>query len=558
MFDILITRTPKFYYGRPGSALFHERFLPLGIGNYPQRKPCKIEHLKRHYITGQFTRGLVFTEFEGLHAIGLNAPPQAVVVAASGGSITAGVYIGYMELRHKVGTTVVHRSNLGTGSDSFTLDGTEQRTWTIPATFTDARATHVGLLVSRDGSLPGEVAEVTVGTTTLTEDNDVLGYIPPVDSDGNLKQARGVPPYARYLVKYHKRGWYGGDPNFPARWWYSEIDEIESVGSLNYVDMLDGETVTGGGSASDTLLVTGQTSADAIQGWEEADFRISRVSPDVGCISHWSIVNISGVLWLATEMGVYTYIPGAGFRPMMFDDFLTEWREEYAANERVYEQCTAGDDRESRVYKLLLSFTSLPRSRYWVGSYAHYASEGTADWMFDRRNRVDSAMGMLRAAGSKRSAFFTGSCDGHLRRENVQSNSDDDGDTLGKPFIFETPHFLPGSQQGDDNQAFAFNDVTIYLKSEERPWTIEGRGGDDQAYLATRADWQPPTQPASQDLRGNRRRTPKTSHHFHPTTLSGKGAIFKVTIPRALDARYRGLALGWTDGHQNRGLIDEP
>lgn len=559
MFDIVITNAPQFNYARPGSNLYAQRSLPGGIGSHPGRPPCKVEHRKRHYIQGQFARGLVFTEFGGLHPIGLTAPPAAVAVATAGGTMTAGNYIAYFELRHKVGTTVVHRSNLGVGSATFSLSGTQQVSWTIPATFADSRGTHVGLLLSRDGALPAEQAEVTVGTAALTSNNNILGYVPPVDPDGNIKQARGVPPYARYVTKYHRRAWYGGDPNNPSRWWYSELDEFESVGVLNYIDYLEGETVVGGGPAGDTLVGFGQSVHYAIQGWDEADFRIHRAGPAIGCISHFSIVSIDDILWFASEFGVYAYIPGVGARPLMAQDFLSEWRAEYAANEAIYEACEGADDRVSHVYKLRLAFPTNPRSRYWIGSYQHFNPsigdmEGLPDWTFDRRDRLDSAMGTLRSEGSKRSVFYTGSCDGHIRKENVESNDDDDGDTLGKPLIFETPHYMPGEQAGDDNAGFDFNDLTMFLQSEPKSWVIEGRAGDDQAYLATVPDWTFPV-PASQEVRGNQTRVAKTAHHFTPRGVSGKGAIFKVTIARARNARYRGLALGWTDGHQNRGLI---
>lgn len=561
MFDIVITDNPQFSYARPGSDLYAQRSLPAGIGSHPSRPPCKVEHRKRHYIQGQFTRGLVFTEFGGLHPIGLTAPPAAVAVATAGGTMTAGNYIAYFELRHKVGSVVVHRSNLGVGSATFALSGTQQVAYTIPATFADARGTHVGLMLSRDGAIPAEQAEVAVGTVSHTSNNNILGYIPPVDPDGNLKQARGVPPYTRYVTKYHRRAWYGGDPNNPSRWWYSELDEFESVGVLNYIDYLEGETVVGGGPAGDTLVGFGQSVHYAIQGWDEADFRIHRAGPAIGCISHFSIVSIDDILWFASEFGVYAYIPGAGARPLMAQDFLSEWRAEYAANEAVYEACEGADDRVSHVYKLRLAFPTNPRSRYWIGSYQHFNPsvgdmEGLPDWTFDRRDRLDSAMGTLRSEGSKRSEFYTGSCDGHIRRENVESNDDDDGDTYGKPLILETPHYMPGEQAGDDNAGWQFTDLTLFLQSELKSFVVEGRAGDDTAYLATTAAWNPGTVAAGQKVVGNKTAVPKTSYHFGGIAgLSGKGVIFKVTIAKARSVRYRGLALWWTDGHQNRPMI---
>jgi hypothetical protein len=421
--------------------------------------------------------------------------------------------------------------------------------------------THVVLFASVDGALPKEVVELPISTTSHTENTatGALGDPPPVDSDGNLKQARGIPPYTRFVVKYHHRAWYGGDPAHPARWWYSELNEFESVGSLNYVEHLETEAVVGGGAAGDHLVSFGQTVSYGIQGWDESDIRVYKLSPSIGLTSHFGIVNINEILWFPSELGVYVYISGAGFRPLMHRDLQSNWRDAYAASPAAFEDCAAADDRGQRLFRLLVPYSSAPKARYYVAHYQSFdpsVGEGVSfpDWTFDLRDRDDYAVGNLRPFGKRRTDLHVGSGDGYVRLENVQPNDDDDGDSYQKLMEWDGPHYLPTSQAGDDNEGSEFNELTLFLVSETSDWTIEGRAGDDSAYLATTPAWTK-TVRASGKTVGNKTYVAKTSHHLRPTGLSGKGVIFRVKIPKARAVEYRGLALGWGNGQQSRPLI---
>ncbi len=527
---------------------------------------------KRRYIAGMFKKILVFLAAEGqtLHLAGISKPGAPTLTAVAGGTINASNNIGYIAFRHKYGTTIIHEGNISDGSATITLNGTQQRQWTLPGSAPDVRVTHVVAYVSVDGALPKEVFERPITDVTFTENTatGALGAPPPVDSQGNLRNARGIPPYTRFLSKYHRRAWYFGDPDFPYRLHYSELDEFESVGSLNYIDMLENETVVGGGAGGDQFNSFGQTVSYGVQGWDESDLRIFRTSPSIGCISHFAIVNINELLYLPSEMGPMVYVPGAGFRPLAHRELLTYWREQYEANPDAFDDCIADDDRSSAIYKLLVIYPGTetetnPKSRYFIGHYQGFdpsIGDGTAlpQWTFDFRGREDSAMGRLRRPGSRRSDFYTGSCDGQVRKENVAANDDDDGDSYQKQFVIDTPHYLPKAQVGDDSECCEFTHVTIFLKSETSPWTLEARAGDDSAYLATTPNWPPPGTPAvaaSRETIGNRTRVPKTSHAFRTPGVAGKGVMFRVTIPRAHDIEYRGLALAWTDGIQTRPVI---
>jgi hypothetical protein len=549
---------PHLYYAQEdlnasGFMDFTEVTIPIGVGGF-NRRPSHVEdHHKRHYFAGQFRKVLTFTEFLTLHISGIRAPANPPGLAAvAGGTINASNQIGYISFRHKNGSTIIHEGNLSDGSAIVVFDGSKKRQWTLPGGSPEERVTHVVLWVSVDGALPKEVAELPIFTTTYTENTatGALGNPPPVDVDGNLKQARGVPPYVRFIVKYHQRMWYGGDPAHPSRWWYSELREFESVGDLNYLDHLENETVVGGGAAGDTLASFGASVAYAIQGWDEADFRIYKTSPSIGLVNHFGIVNINEILWFPSELGYFVYVPGAGFRPLMTKDLLSFWRDQYEQNPTAFEDCFAENDRGSRILKCLIPMTTNPKGYYFVAHYQHFdpsVGEGDTlpDWTFDFRDRADYTMGTLRPAGKRRRDLYTGSTDGLIRKENVVTNIDDDGDTYQKLMQWDTPHYFPKEQEGSFNEGGEFNELTLFLNSEYSAFTIEGRAGGDQAYLGVAA-WHEDVK-ASLEVKGNRTRTPKTDHYFRPTGLAGKGVMFRVKIPKADRVEYRGIAVGWGD-----------
>lgn len=567
-----------FYWQGEGCGEFgdavNEVSLPSGVTTFDRRPAHTEDRFKRRYVAGMYSKIVVFLEDQTLWAAGIHKPAAPGLAAVGGGTINASNNIGYVAYRQKIGSTIVHEGDISDGSATVALNGTQQRQWTLPTTAPDdPRVTHLVAYVSVDGALPKEVFEVTLGTASHTEDTATLalGDPPPVDGQGNLRNARGVPPYTRFVSKYHRRAWYFGDPLFPFRLWYSELDEFESVGPLNYLDMLENETVTGGGAGGDQFASFGQTVSYGIQGWDESDLRIFRTSPSIGCISHFAIVNINELLYLPSEIGPMVYVPGAGFRPLAHRELLTYWRDEYEAHPDAFDDCIAEDDRSSAIYKLLVIYPRVtsaadpfgdtsPASRYFIGHYQGFdpsVGDGSAlpQWTFDFRAREDSAMGRLRRSGSRRSDFYTGSCDGQIRKENVESDDDDDGDAYEKLLTIDTPHYLPKAQVGDDSEGCEFTAATLYLKSEFSAWTIESRAGDDSAYLITNPNWTE-TVPASAETLGNRSRVPKTSHAFgRITDTAGKGVMFRVKIPKARSVEYRGLALAWVDGIQVRGLV---
>ncbi len=356
---------------------------------------------------------------------------------------------------------------------------------------------------------------------------------------------------------YHDRAWYAGNPTFPDRVYFSEIGEPESVGAESFVFTRDGEAVTGIKRVRDYLVIFCKRSTYTLQGFTESDFNVQKASPNIGCISYGSIVNIDDRLWFASEHGVYLF---DGSFKLLMKNLKNYWRDAYLTSSATlanYEDSVGGDDRYRRIYKLLVVQPEDPFSFYYCGHYADFepeyeGSKNQPDWTFDIRGRKDSAVGLLAAPGSLRDEFYTGSCDGYVRKENVQSNADDDDDSYGKALIIRTGHFLYNDPGGGRNHGKVLTDLDVYVESESTDWTLNVFGGDEEAsqaetpmFTATRVA------SALTDGDGNTY-LPQAVHHFRPTGVAGRGFTHEITAVGPQGVEYRGLGGAWKVGVATR------
>lgn len=554
------TNIGYFNLGWPSTGATAPISPPSGVGAF-DRRACQIEMKKRRVYAGAYTKILTYTEWNELVTAGITAPATAPVLATTPGGALTGSQIGYVSFRHKVGSTIVQESNLSSGSSTIAFTGTQQRAWSSIPTAADARVTHVVLWVSIDGALPREIEELALGTTSRTENTaaGALGDTPPINSAGELTNSRGVPPYTRFCLIYNSRAWYFGDPEFPWRLWYSELDEIESVGALNYLDLKGRETIIAGAELGDSLGMFGQARIYLLQGFDAEDFTLTKVDATVGCINHFAIVNINGITCWPAELGWYAWY-GAP-RYMMKGLMRSEWRRLYKANPAAFEGNTTGggqvvDDRANSVFKFLTQYAAAPRSRYWICTYYDVdpttSGGGTWEWTFDYRNRLDTAVGVLAADGTARGELYTGSCDGYVRQENVLTDADDDGDTYAKTMILETGALAPAHQKGTYVEGYEYTWVDVMLMAENNDWTLEGKAGDDSAYLIGTAPFSRAMKASAKTVAG-RPLIPRTSHRERVSNLAGKTVSYTFTISSPLDVEYRGLAIEYEPGNQTRG-----
>lgn len=561
--DHVITNAPRIYSHPPGSDTFTSLSVP-DSQLYPNRRPAHITFEDVKIVVGPFQRGIVITPASAAPSgdaawmLGITAPAVApTLAAAGGGTIPAGNHIGYFSYVHIDDGVDIHESDLSPGSNTLTLSGSQQREWTWDESDAEPRVTHIRLYVSVDGAVPAFVADVPIGDPdTLTEDVTAYGPTPPVDSDGNLTNARGVPPYARYVEKYNDRAWYGPDPVLPHRFWYSERDEPESVGPLNFFDFKDRESLTSMRKAGTDLVTQGAHCTYQVTGYDESDFQMRKVSDSIGCLSFFAAVAINEVLWFPAQLAVYVYIPGGAIRNMMGDDLSGWWATEYKANPSIFEASVAVHDKEESLYKLLLVYPTLPRSRYLIGHYRDIdpanGGAGPMRWTFDYRGRADSGIGILYDAGTLRESVYSGSCDGFIRAENDYDNDDDDEDSYGKRLEFDTAHFLPKHGKGSAVDGALLQLLDMFVQSEEKAWRVEVRAGEDFAYLALNPSWARNVRASGSTVAG-RTRVARVGHQF-TVFRSGKGYIIRVIQERPRGFTYAGLGFTWAQGLNARPL----
>jgi hypothetical protein len=530
------------YVIEPGSSIFEPLEIPGGVGTYP-RYPDHAEYRREHFIVGMPTHNLILLEdWLKVYKLGMEAPATAPTLAGSGGGTLSGDHIGYVTFRHKIGDEIIHESNGSDPSTTVTLNGSQQRAWSSIPTTSDERATHVVLYVSVDGAEPREVTELAIGTTTHTENTATasLGQVMPTNN--------GVPPYARYIEIYHDRLWFSaGDDKV----WYSELEDFESVGEFNYINVRDGEKVTGLRRVRDQLVVGCRRVHYDIQGYDEQDFNMRKISPSIGLLSHFACKNIDERLWFPSEDGVYVY-DGAQFVNTM-DGKLRgttreseTWRYEFDNNLLAYHASIAGIDSDWAVYRLLIKKPTLPRSFYWIGSYRDLERGQPIKWTIDIRDREDNFVGQF-DNGDGALKTVTGSCDGKIREENVDSDGDDDGDTYLKRMTLLHGADYVGDAGGGLDHGKRFKDLEVYVENPTtsvgvftysgNPNCADGQSAEDFSIEAT-------------DISGA---LPETRKKFPLTRTTGETMALLIEAFSPVSVVYRGHAGTWMEGPRTRG-----
>lgn len=542
------TNVPHVYYNTPGLSVYNEITLPAGVTGY-NRYADHVEMVNRHALVGQFSQNLIITEFNTAFVMGLAAPATAPTLAtAAAGTIPPGNYIGYLNWRHKVGSTLIHQSSLSPGSSILALNGSQKRAWSaIPTTGAPSRTTHVGLWVSEGGGVPKYVTEVTYGTATLTEDISAYGAFWLTTAGGAVyTTARNVPPYARFVRKYHGRAWYSGNPDYPYRIWFSEIDEMESVGSNNYRDMLGRETVTGLAVRGDELVAFSLNSAQSIKGYTNQDLVMRYINEEVGAVSHFGIQNIRGRLWIPAVDGVWIY--DGGWRYMM-DDLRTYWRDAYRADPAGYQRSYATHNPAYSIYKL--NIPGSPAHVYVAFYQPIEPSLGGDDqqpwWSVDRQNRAITVFGGLRDDNGL-ALSYNGGTDGYVREEEVTTDRTDDGDTGQKEVVVQTKHLYYGDQSGGSMKGKSAKEATLFIRSDSQPVEVSAYGGDDPA-----AEGKPAWGPHAIQTRKVESGVSETSKLIRPVGLSGKGHTIELRVKNPLDFEFRGVQVGVGPGTQSQG-----
>jgi hypothetical protein len=532
--------------------------LPDGVT--PTGRPASIaSHKGRSYILGAFSSPICFDEAANATIMGLLAPSIGPTLAGTSAGNVDGAALGYYAYRYKIGSRIVTESNLSPDSGAVTFTN-DMAQWSALLPSPDRKATHLVTYRAMEGGLPRESGERQIGTTGFIENRAELALGAPPPNDGEeVNGNRGVPPWGQFCEVFHQRLWIAGDPRYPFRAWYSEVNELEAFGALGYIDTLEGEPITGIKKHRDTLVITCRRCLYVVRGYTRDDFKIDKVDPQIGCVSHFSIVNVNNVLVWASEEGVVGY--DGGKPKYLMEDLRNFWRDEFEEDPTPFQNSLAAFDPKEQVYKLLTPRLTAatnpddpvsddnppvsPRSVYYC---CDMGDAGLYHWFFDKRDRIDSALGVL-ADGH----LVTGSSDGFVRLENQYGDVDDDGDTHVKALLIRTGHMLFGDPGGDSEDGKKITNLWTYVTSEVTAWVLRCLGGDEEAWQQLQPDndrnyWKDDVAASalSQTVEvGLEHYTqvaiPQSVHPHLPQRVTGRGLTVEIAASSVRDFRYLGF-----------------
>lgn len=534
------------------------------------RRTQPISYRGSTHLIGTFQRPWVRDRFGAYHLSGIRQPLTKPVLADGAFSAgSTGNMIGYQTFLMKAGNIKLAESNPGPPSAILAAAGTGRAWSNLDWTPQDSHVTHSRGYVSVDGELPALAWEIPLASGSAAVKESVLsaslGETLPVRFDARGEPypdlyARGIPPYTQFAEVYHDAVFYAGDPLNPERIYYSRLYEPEAVNTtpitvlgrteLPWLSTTDGAPVTGIKRQGDELVVGTYRGIDVIQGYFYGDYTIRRVSNYWGVLSHFSMKRVGplGSLFFAAPQGPTLYNTGS-FR-FIGRPIQTWWRAQYKANPALFEQSYGTEDRHWHIYKLLIP-QSDGSSLYLCVDYIS-AELGRPIWVFDKRARKDWVSEELETSpSSSLYDLYTGSCDGAIRKENDDSDVDDDGDTYLKRLTVQTPHHFRGSDQGGQESGGAsFQAVDLFLKHPSNTVTMSLYGGDDNAPDATTPQLAR-TLPATGAAAGERERVPATSQQESAVQVPGKGVTLLIEVDSPDAVEFRGWGLEMLKGPQS-------
>jgi hypothetical protein len=540
----------------------------------------------RCYIVGQYSDNTLIDEHFRLMRQGIVPPDTIPVLAAGGGSGPAGTHLGYVSFYD---SKTDEDSPLSGASVGFSNAGATQITWTnLPTTSVDARVDKIRLWRSVDGGAIRFVTERDLGVSTVTEAVATLA-LGQVAADTFERF-----PRCRVNTAYHDRQFMAGDEANQDTLYYSALFKLERWEGGSFTTR-NGEPIVALVPVQDMLLVLCPNSSYILQGYTEADFTFSLSEPELGATSQHLIQLVHGNAWIPNSKSIFLF---NGSWHNVLKQGQEEWRQFHAAQ---CENATTGGfdlafsvfDPVRNVYKLgmYLDNATIPGADiygppasgtyYWVADVVPATLElaGSYDqpnWSFDLRARQDSSVAVLTTPGGACQGVYTGSCDGHIRKENVDGDDDDAGDTWSKRLVIRLGANYMADPGGTTEEAKHLLRLWVYAErgtteafevlamgGDEDAWRLQellrtgGQGGDGINvrffYKATGLTTTDTEDVGTLELTY----TALGCYHLVPERVSGRAFTFLITAAAPVRLKWRGIGGTYEPGKASRPPYSE-
>lgn len=544
----------------------HDIVLPAGTQGL-MRRPNWEEYnfggRSRFYGTAAWTANILIDEhLRGLRAT-IPAPtivPTVTAVAGPGVTVQSRCYLRFLDYRGQ------RKGRLSAGVDVALAN--QQRQWTLlPTTSVDPSVSHIQGLVGDDGALPRVAWTRQLGAVTVTE----------ALATGALGEAHSTDfveiPLCSMHVPYHDRLAYSGHRDFPERVYLTDEGEMERFTGL--LVQTSGEAVRGLFVQNDTLFYGSSTTIYRAQGYNPSDFTREIEKPDIGLICHQGTVNILKRTIVPATKG-----------PQLFDgnwhplggDRQKEWVRELKNFRSDYEHAHGRYDPVTGVYR----FGPVHHSQIGGGDvWTFWVLDGerlfpeiesgqfSANWANDRRFREDATSCVWTLPGGGEAKFVTGSKDGNLRLENVESNIDDDGDSDLKVMVVVPPPIGP-DPGGGPYDGFTFQKAWNHIKHNVDPVnqivaTMQFRAGTENCHRRFDPDDEDTVAGTFLQEDGAEVEAP-TRQHSILESCTGKYLAERISIPNADAGRdnsggtktaWRGWGGTYSPGIESLGFVTE-
>jgi len=198
--------------------------------------------------------------------------------------------------------TVIGKITVGTGATENIITGLTSNQRTIFETFQD-------LIIAVNGSDSPQKYDGTTGA----------------DLDGS-------PPVASYVALHKDYLFLAGNSTYPSRLWYSNLDDVETWTSTDFIDVNtdDGDKITGLFVTLDSLIIFKEYNVYILYGDTPSYtegltlWRIKKASTDTGSVNQGSITSYGkNLVYLSRNKGIQAFGGSAATTEVEFDSIVS-------------------------------------------------------------------------------------------------------------------------------------------------------------------------------------------------------------------------------------------